>query len=109
MIGRAMSGHVKAPVDEVGNALPLAGRGDLTAGLVVGDAGKVATIEAWKVRALALAGFLLGSLILASTMKRFAPEVLGRFVAQVPSLGSTIGLLAWLAASVTIWLLFRLG
>ena len=108
MIGRAASGRITAPVDEVGNALPLAGRGDLPPQDIVGEAGKVATIEAWKVRALALAGFLLGSLILASTMKRFAPEVLGRFVAHVPSFGGTIGMLVWLASSITIWLLFRL-
>jgi hypothetical protein len=56
---------------------------------------------------LALAVFLLGSLIMASGLKRLTPELLGRFGGSVPSLGSILGLLLWLGISVTVWLLFR--
>ncbi|HEX2527707.1 MAG TPA: TMEM43 family protein [Geminicoccus sp.] len=108
MIGRATSRRLAAPVDELGNPLPLAAAGKVPADVILGDAGRTAAIEAWKVRAVALAVFLLGSLILASGFKRLAPEVLGRFGGSVPSLGSLLGLLLWLALSVTTWLLFRL-
>ena len=107
LIGRVAAGRIGVVTGWRGERLPLGAQGDVPGDLIVGEAGELATVEAWKVRALAFAGFLLGSLILAATIKRLAPELLGRFGGSVPSLGGIMALLAWLAASVTAWLLFR--
>lgn len=108
LIGRAAARKIVPVAASNGERLPLGAVGEMPADLMLGSAGRSQTIESWKVRGMTLAVFLLGALITASGLKRLTPELLGRFGGSVPSLGSTLGLFLWLAASITVWLLVRI-
>lgn len=107
LIGRAQDGRLTTLADEQGEELALGALGDVPADELVGKAATLSATETWKLRLLTLAVFLLGGFILAFALKRLAPELLAELGGNIRTTGGLGGLLMWLGATVTVWLLVR--